>query len=466
MNGMFTRDGDEPSVDVDSFFWRQVVAQSPLARTPGTPYDDGWRATNRLLVSDGAQASTSATCCCATTAVAASTRSRAPPDSTSTRTAAPSPCSTTTAMATRTCVLMAPRSSPQLRLFRNDFAAGHARARAPPDRHEEQPRRGRGARDRRDRPGPRHADRQAGSGFISQHSKELLFGLGRSQRIVEGDDRVAERPRPDVSGRSPQPSRLRSRKAGTPLRSRAVPEGRAPPSCAGTPAPTDAHDPRLGRRPGSTSPFPRPTSRCGTSTVRSIRSPRWPAGPRWSCFWATWAPPSRAALADAVARSAQALAAAGASILAVAVDAPEDEAKVRAVAQGLGLPVMIAERRGGRHLQPPPPLPLRSTRGPASADAVPGERAGRDRQGLPRADRRRAGRRGRPGDRGVRRPSAWRGPCPSRGRSTRARASAATSSTGWSSPSRASTRPRWSRSSASRRSTRARSPSTTSARCT
>src|SRR5258708_35947307 len=53
---MFTRDGDEPSVDVDSFFWRQVVAQSPLTRKPGTAYDDGWRATNRLLVSNGAQA--------------------------------------------------------------------------------------------------------------------------------------------------------------------------------------------------------------------------------------------------------------------------------------------------------------------------------------------------------------------------------------------------------------------------
>ena len=47
VNGMFTRDAGEPGVDVDSFFWRQVVAQSPLERRPGTPYDDGWRATNR-----------------------------------------------------------------------------------------------------------------------------------------------------------------------------------------------------------------------------------------------------------------------------------------------------------------------------------------------------------------------------------------------------------------------------------
>jgi hypothetical protein len=53
---MFTREAEDPSVDVDSFFWRQVVAQSPLTRKPGTAYDDGWRATNRLLVSNGAQA--------------------------------------------------------------------------------------------------------------------------------------------------------------------------------------------------------------------------------------------------------------------------------------------------------------------------------------------------------------------------------------------------------------------------
>ena len=56
VNGMFTREDDQPSIDVDSFFWRQVVAQSPLARTPGMAYDDGWRATNRLLLSGGSQA--------------------------------------------------------------------------------------------------------------------------------------------------------------------------------------------------------------------------------------------------------------------------------------------------------------------------------------------------------------------------------------------------------------------------
>ncbi|PYR57024.1 MAG: hypothetical protein DMF85_14865, partial [Acidobacteria bacterium] len=58
-------------------------------------------------------------------------------------------------------------------------------------------------------------------------------------------------------------------------------------------------------------------------------------------FWATWAPPSRAAL-EAISRERQALTAAGVSILALAVDPPEDAAKVRSAVQDLGLAVVIA----------------------------------------------------------------------------------------------------------------------------
>src|SRR5206468_11029345 len=125
-NGMFTRDTDEPSIDVDSFFWRQVVAQSPLTRTPGTSYDDGWRATNRLLVSNGAQAQhernvllrnnghggfdeVSGT---AGLDVDQDGRSFAVLDHDEDGDA--------------DVILMAPRSSPQLRVFRNDYAAGNA----------------------------------------------------------------------------------------------------------------------------------------------------------------------------------------------------------------------------------------------------------------------------------------------------------------------------------------------------
>ncbi len=36
--------------DLDGFFWRQVVARSPLTRVRDTPYDDAWRALNQMLI--------------------------------------------------------------------------------------------------------------------------------------------------------------------------------------------------------------------------------------------------------------------------------------------------------------------------------------------------------------------------------------------------------------------------------
>src|SRR6185503_11689531 len=58
-------------------------------------------------------------------------------------------------------------------------------------------------------------------------------------------------------------------------------------------------------------------------------------------FWATWAPPSRRALEE-LDRRRQAFGPSGTPVLAVSVDRPEDEPKVRAAAKGLGIPVMMA----------------------------------------------------------------------------------------------------------------------------
>ena len=50
VNGMLTRKTPAARAsDLEAFFWRQVVARSPLTRVPGTPYDDAWRAINQLL---------------------------------------------------------------------------------------------------------------------------------------------------------------------------------------------------------------------------------------------------------------------------------------------------------------------------------------------------------------------------------------------------------------------------------
>jgi Flp pilus assembly protein TadD len=48
-NGYIT--GADPR-DVSSFFWRQVVANSPATPTPSLPYEQGWNAINELIRSD------------------------------------------------------------------------------------------------------------------------------------------------------------------------------------------------------------------------------------------------------------------------------------------------------------------------------------------------------------------------------------------------------------------------------
>jgi tetratricopeptide (TPR) repeat protein len=339
VNGMFTREDDEPSVDVDSFFWRQVVAQSPLTRKPGTAYDDGWRATNRLLVSNGAQAQHERNVLLRNNGkggfdevsgasgldIDQDGRSFALFDYDEDGDA--------------DVILMAPRSSPQLRLFRNDFGSGNAAVTI----HLA------GTKSNRDAVGARvtvetdqvRATRvvMAGSGFLSQHSKTLLFGLGKSQRI----NKVT----------ITWPSGLVQTLSDLPLNHRVwIQEGsetrRTEPfrTATVTPAPGNvtAKSAAGDFRASGTwlyHPFPAPdfTLRDLAGQERSLS--RLAGHPVLLYFWATWAPPSRTML-EAISRQRQALTAAGVSILALAVDSVDDAAKVQSSVQNLGLPVMIA----------------------------------------------------------------------------------------------------------------------------
>jgi Flp pilus assembly protein TadD len=180
VNGMLTR-ASGPQ-DLDGFFWRQVVARSPLQRVHGTPYDDAWRAINQLLIR-GSIASHQRNVflrnagqgrfddVSGALSLDLDQDGRAfsvfdadgdgDPD----------------------LAVMAARNQPQLRLFRNDFPGGRALLI-----------RLAGTASNRDAVGAKvtvETDRlrrtkvvQAGSGFLSQHSKELVFGLGGSQRVV------------------------------------------------------------------------------------------------------------------------------------------------------------------------------------------------------------------------------------------------------------------------------------------
>ena len=224
-NGMFTRSDDDASFDVDSFFWRQVVAQSPLERKPGTSL-------RRRLARDE-------------------------PPADEQRGAGP-------ARAQRAPAQRRPRrvrgrlrhQRPRRRPGRPVLRGVRLRRRRPtrtsccsrpaprrscassttssPAGHSALVLRLTGTKSNRDAVGARvtveteegRATRvlMAGSGFLSQHSKELLFGLGRSRRIVKVDDPLAERPRADAHGRPHRPAgpgRGRQRRAAE----RAVPEG-------------------------------------------------------------------------------------------------------------------------------------------------------------------------------------------------------------------------------------------------
>ena len=186
-NGMLTRapkNADSASADLEGFFWRQVVARSPLTRVRGTPYDEAWRAINQLLV-HGSIASHQRNVFLRNDGhggfdeisgalgldLDQDGRSFAVLDVD--RDGDPD------------LVVMAARQAPQVRIFRNDFQGGSHSIAV----------RLQGTKSNRDAIGARvtvETDRlrktrivQAGSGFLSQHSKELVIGLGPSARIVK-----------------------------------------------------------------------------------------------------------------------------------------------------------------------------------------------------------------------------------------------------------------------------------------
>jgi Tfp pilus assembly protein PilF/peroxiredoxin len=172
--------------DLSSFFWRQVVAASPLTATPSAAFEDGWRAINRLIRAEGTWAGRERNVLLRNDGqgrfddvsgavgldllqdgrafAVADYDGDGDPD-----------------------LLLTSRTGPRLRYFRNDLHWGHSAVSF----------RLVGARSNRDAVGARvtvETDHgrytrfvSAGSGFLSQHSKELLFGLGeaRSIRTVE-----------------------------------------------------------------------------------------------------------------------------------------------------------------------------------------------------------------------------------------------------------------------------------------
>jgi Tfp pilus assembly protein PilF/peroxiredoxin len=332
VNGMFTRDGAEQ--DLDGYFWRQVVARSPLTRVTGTPYDDAWRAINRLLAR-GSQANHQRNVFLRNDGhggfddVSGSVGLDLDQDGRSFAVL------DYDGDGDEDLAVMAPRSSPQLRLFRNDFAetGGHLALRL------------QGTKGSRDAVGARVTVAtdlfrrtrlvQAGSGFLSQRSKELLFGLGGSRRVSEVQVRWPSGLTQSFSNLEIG-GRYRIEEGGQPRRDEArgavaaVPPAAPPPPPSSPPASSWLYD-----------PFPAPdlsvVDLAGqTRTLSALRG-----RPAVVLFWAASVPASRAAV-QGLSEAQPALEGAGVQLLAVALDPAGDAPKVRALAQGMrGLPVAL-----------------------------------------------------------------------------------------------------------------------------
>ncbi len=359
-NGMLSRPGGG---DLDGFFWRQVVARSPLTRVKGTPYDDAWRAINQLLV-HGSIASRQRNVflrndgqghfddISGTTGLDLDQDGRAFAVLDIDRDGDPD------------LAVMAARQAPQLRVFRNDHPARAVLAI-----------RLTGTTSNRDAIGARVRVEtgvvsnvkvvQAGSGFLSQHSRELLFGLGDSKTVrrltVQWPSGVEQ-----VFTDLPIDMRYRLTEAGGLERepiSRST-DGRT----EGAPSSAASAAPPAASPSGATwlhEPFPAPDfSATGLDGApRSLTALR--GQPALLLFWRSDAAASTRALAD-LAEGRAALDAARVQVLAIALDDRAQGPRVQALAPD-GLPLVHATREGGllwaivhRHLfmnRPALPLP-------------------------------------------------------------------------------------------------------------
>jgi tetratricopeptide (TPR) repeat protein len=188
-NGMISGDSHSTKVeDLNSFFWRQVVANSPVEAKPAHDYEQGWNALNELIRSDGTWSGFERNL------FYANNRDGTFSDVSGAAGLDFLEDGRAFALADfdhdgRLEVFLKNRNGPQLRLLKNvmkDLGPSIAF-------------RLRGVKSNRDaigaavtletESGRQTRMVQAGSGFLSQHSKDVFFGLGEAKGLVRASIR-------------------------------------------------------------------------------------------------------------------------------------------------------------------------------------------------------------------------------------------------------------------------------------
>ncbi len=334
-NGMISGPSEQ---DLESFFWRQVVSQSPLAAQPAPRYEQGWNAINDLIRSDGTWAGYQRNVFYVnsqdgTFAYAAGAVGLDFPDD-----------SRAYALADydhdgRLEVFLKSRTGPQLRLLRcvtEDLGDSIAF-------------RLRGRKSNRDaigavimvenRQGRQTKFLQAGTGFCSQHSKEVFFGLGKGNGPVRAQVRWPSGAIQQLEN-LPVNHRIEIEEGSSEFR--AQPFAAVRPLPAGLAAQPLVASPSISETwmlvPLPAPEFELPDLEGGKRTLSSLRGRRVLLN-----FWARSSPPCEEAL-RALDRGRLRWAAQGLDVVTVNVDDSGEVGRVRAFVkdQGISLPVLLA----------------------------------------------------------------------------------------------------------------------------
>jgi tetratricopeptide (TPR) repeat protein len=325
--------------DLESFFWRQVVSHSPLRAAPSHNYEQGWNAINEIIRSDGTWSGYERNVFYVNNRdgtfsdVSGVVGLDYPEDGRAF-------ALTDFDHDGRLEVFLKNRNAPQLRILRNEMRnlGGSVAFRL------------HGRKSNRDAIGAAvilETERgrqvkflQAGSGFLSQHTKELFFGLGQSHGpvratvrwpsgLVQEFDKVPPGHRIEIEeGRDPfRASPFLSRApSGGPEGSLRKPESSISASTTWLLEPLAAPE------------FTLPDLAGRMHSLSSFRG-----RPVLLNFWATWCPPCRKELQDFQQYYLQS-ASQGLQLVAVNVDEPGNEPAVRTFAgeQKLSLLILLA----------------------------------------------------------------------------------------------------------------------------